>query len=170
MEQNKQPKRLFGKLNLVDFIAILLIIAAVVFVGYKLSHRGGGAQTPMVSLNYTVKCEGVDKSLYDNCQEYLPSQLMASGSLYDGQIVSVEKAPFLVLSENGEWIEDPDHIDLYFTVDAKVPDKAVQNTEIAKQEIRVGKTNYILKSQYIEFADGEIVDVTWEYPPTDSME
>lgn len=161
MEQNKQPKRLFGKLNLVDFIVILLIIVGVVFVGYKLSHRGD-AQMPMVSVHYTVKCEGVDKNLYDNCQKHLPSQLMASGALYNGEIVAVEKAPFLVLSESGEWVEDPDHIDLYFTVDAQVPDKAVQNTEIAKQEVRVGKTKYILKSQYIEFAEGEIVDVTWE--------
>lgn len=34
-------------------------------------------------------------------------------------------------------------------------------TEIGKQEVRVGKSDYILKSQYIEFKDTQIIDVEW---------
>ena len=35
-------------------------------------------------------------------------------------------------------------------------------TKVGDQEVRIGKTDYILKSEYIEFSDGTIVDVQWE--------
>ena len=34
--------------------------------------------------------------------------------------------------------------------------------EVGTQEVRIGKTDYILKSEYIEFSGGTIVDVQWE--------
>ena len=37
-------------------------------------------------------------------------------------------------------------------------------TKVGDQEVRIGKTDYILKSEYIEFSDGTIVDVQWEEP------
>ena len=37
-------------------------------------------------------------------------------------------------------------------------------TQVGDQEVRIGKTDYILKSEYIEFSEGTIVDVQWELP------
>ena len=34
-------------------------------------------------------------------------------------------------------------------------------TKVGDQEVRIGKTDYILKSELMEFADGTIVDVRW---------
>ena len=102
MEQKKL------KFNIVDVVAVILIVAMVGFVGYKLANRGGGevGPNPTLSVHYTVRCEGVDKELYENCKKHLPSQLMASGELYNGQITSVEQEDHYVLSANGEWVKE----------------------------------------------------------------
>ena len=52
-------------------------------------------------------------------------------------------------------------MNLYFTASIDVPDAAVQTTKVGDQEVRVGKTDYVLKSEYIEFSDVTIVDVQW---------
>ena len=158
MEQKK------WKCNVIDVIAVVLIVALAAFVGLKLlGNRSSGepGEVTMVNLHYTVKCEGVARELYDSCRQHLPSQLMASGELYNGQINDVTMEPYYVLDGNGEWIEDPYHVNLIFTVDASIPKTAVRTNEIAKQEIRIGKADYILKSEYIEFKESIITDVEW---------
>ena len=157
MEQKK------SKWNVIDVIAVVLIVAAVAFVGWKLAHRGSGTggEAQTVRIDYTVKCEGVAKELYDSCKEHLPSRLMASGKVFDGEITSVEEQPYYVLSDNGQWVEDRDHVTLVFTVYCNVAGGEVMTTKVGEQEVRVGKTDYILKSEYIEFSDCVITSVTW---------
>lgn len=151
------------KFNVIDVIAVLLILAVAAFVGYKLLNRGGGGngETGTIHVTYVAKAEGVPNELYENCLEHLPSQLMASGALLNGQIESVEREPYYTLDESGNWVEDPYHTTLYFTASIDVADVAVQTTKVGDQEVRIGKTDYVLKSEYIEFSDVTIVDVTW---------
>ena len=118
----------------------------------------------MVKVTYVVRCEGVPAELYETCQGHLPSRLMASGALLNGQIESVEREPYYVLGPDGEWVEDPEHVTLYFTATTQTPAGEVMATSVGEQEVRIGKTDYILKSEYIEFSGGTIVDVTWEEP------
>ena len=160
MEQKKH------KFNIVDVIAVVLIVLVVAFVGWKYMNRGGGAagEASTVTVRYTVLCEGVDAALYETTKAHLPSQLMASGALYDGYIESVEREDYYVLGPDGEWVLDPNSVNLYFTVEAHIPATAAIKTEVAKQEVRVGKSDYILKSRYIEFKDAQIIDVEWEEP------
>ena len=158
MEQKKR------KVNVIDVIAVVIIVLAVVFVAYKLLSRGGGTEggdANTVTVTYQVKCEGVPAELYDNCLEHLPSPLMASGALVGGQIESVEKEPYYVLADNGEWVEDPEHVTLIFTATTETPAGEVMTTKVGDQEVRIGKTDYILKSEYIEFSDGVITSVEW---------
>ena len=57
MEQKKL------KFNIVDIIAVVLILAVLAFVGYKLANRGGGESggpAPTISVNWTVRAQGVD--------------------------------------------------------------------------------------------------------------
>lgn len=157
MERSKK------KFNVIDVIAVILILAAAVFVGLKLVNRGGdsGGEAKTVHVTYVVKAEGVDNALYENCLKHLPSPLMASGKLLSGQIESVRQEPYYTLDEGGNWVEDPYHKNLYFTASVDVPDAAVQTTKVGDQEVRVGKTDYVLKSEYIEFSEVTIVDVKW---------
>lgn len=118
----------------------------------------------MVKVTYVVKCEGVPAELYETCKAHLPSDLMASGALVGGQIESVEMESYYVLGPDGQWIEDPEHVTLFFTATTETPAGEVMTTKVGDQEVRIGKTDYILKSEYIEFSDGTIVDVQWEEP------
>lgn len=156
----EQKKRRF---NVIDVIAVALIAAVVVFVGYKLLRLRTAApvEAASVRLHYVVKCEGVDRELYESCRKHLPSQLMASGQLYNGTINDVVMEPYYVLDGSGEWVEDPEHVNLIFTVDAVTEKKAVMINEVGTQEIRIGKDDYILKSEYIEFKSSTIVSVEW---------
>lgn len=153
-----------GKFNIVDIIAVILIVAVVAFVGWKLLSRGSveAGETAMTNVTYTVKVEGVPVELYETCQAHLPSPLMASGELVGGQIESVEKEPYYVLGADGQWVEDPEHVTLLFTVTTQTPTTEVMTTKVGDQEVRIGKTDYILKSEFIEFSGGTIVDVSWE--------
>ena len=156
MEQKKHT------FNIVDIIAVALIVLVVGFVGWRYMNRGGGsAETSTVTVRYTVLCEGVDAALYETAKAHLPSQLMASGALYDGYIESVEREDYYVLGPDGTWVLDPGSVNLYFTVEAHIPATAAIRTEVGTQEVRVGKSDYILKSRYIEFKDTQIIDVEW---------
>lgn len=156
MEQKKRRK-----FNLIDVIAVILVVAVLGFLGYKMATRGSGSGPAPVNINYTVKCEGVDAGLYENCKAKLPSKLMAAGKLFDGQIETVTQEPYYVLDGNGEWVEDPHHVNLIFTATCNVPGGEVMTTKIGDQEVRVGKSDYILKSEYIEFDKCVITNVTW---------
>ena len=112
-------------------------------------------------VTYQVKVEGVAPELYENCQAHLPSPLMASGALVGGQIEAVEKETYQVLDANGNWVTDPDHVTLIFTVTTTTPTAEVMTTKVGDQEVRIGKTDYILKSEFIEFSDGTITNVIW---------
>ncbi len=160
----EQKAKRIGKFNIIDIIAVVLILAVAVFAGMKLIDRSSGeaAAAPMTKVTYVVKVEGVPAELYENCQAHLPSPLMASGALVGGQIEAVEMQPYFVLGPNGEWIEDPEHVTLLFTATTQTPSGAVMTTKVGDQEVRIGKTDYILKSEYIEFSGGTIVDVIWE--------
>lgn len=160
----EQKAKRIGRFNVIDIIAVVLILAVVVFAAWKLMGSGSVSsdEASMVTVTYVVKCEGVPAELYETCQTHLPSPLMASGQLVGGQIESVEKAPFYVLGPDGQWIEDPEHVTLYFTATTQTAAGDVMTTKVGDQEVRIGKTDYILKSEYIEFSGGTIVDVQWE--------
>lgn len=158
MEQ-KKPLRI-GKLNIVDAAAIILILLVAVYGAYRLVNRGE-AVIRTYPVTYVVRAENVPTELYETCAAHVPTTLMAKGALLDGQIVGVEATPFLVLGPDGQWVEDPDHVNLYLTCKANVPDEGVITTKIGEQEVRLGKRDYILKSEYIEFQNATVVDVTW---------
>lgn len=163
----EQKAKRIGKFNIIDIIAVILILAVLAFAGWKLVGRTGVAdlgEENMVKVTYVVKCEGVPTELYETCQAHLPSPLMASGALVGGQIESVEMEPYYVLGPDGQWIEDPDHVTLLFTAVTETAAGEVMTTKVGDQEVRIGKTDYILKSEYIEFSDGTIVDVQWDEP------
>ena len=73
----------------------------------------------------------------------------------------MERQTYFVLGPDGQWVEDPEHVTLLFTATTQTPSGDVMTTKVGEQEVRIGKTDYILKSEYIEFKDGTVVDVQW---------
>lgn len=161
----EQKAKRIGKLNIIDLLAIVLIAAVLALAAWKFIGKNGdsiGYERPQTKVTYQVKVEGMAPELYENCLAHLPSPLMASGALVGGQIEAVEKQDYRVLDANGNWVTDPDHVTLIFTVTTTTPTAEVMTTKVGDQEVRIGKTDYILKSEYIEFSDGTITNVTWE--------
>ncbi len=103
----EQKAKRVGKFNIIDIIAVILIVAVVAFGAWKLLGSSGGTAAEdggMVKVTYVVKCEGVPTELYETCQAHLPSPLMASGALVGGQIERVEMEPYYVLGPDGQWL------------------------------------------------------------------
>ena len=159
MEQKKAFR--IGKLNIIDIIAVALILAVALYAAARLLNRGGTIEVPTMEITYVVRVQNVATELYETSAANLPSPLMASGARLNGQIESVEMTPYLVLGPDGQWYEDPDHVNLYFTCTATVPKEEVMTTKVGEQEVRIGKTDYIMKSETVEFQNGTVVDVTW---------
>ncbi len=147
------------KFNVIDVIAVVLVLAVVAFLGVKLLG-GNDSSVEMVDIRYRVLCEDQSAEIYETVQKYIPSALMASGTLYDAKVVSVEASPVLVCS-NGEWVEDSNHVDLIFVVEGTTEKAPVLIPNVGAQEIRIGN-EIILKTEYMEFDPAVVVDV--EYP------
>ena len=159
----EQKAKRIGRFNVVDVLAVLLILAVAAFALWRLIGPSGevSGEREMTKVVYQVKVEGVPAELYENCKSHLPSPLMASGALVGGQIDAVEQQPYYVLGPDGQWIEDPEHVTLIFTASTTTPSGEVMTTKVGDQEVRIGKTDYILKSEYIELSGGTIIDVQW---------
>ena len=137
MEEQKSSVALKKKPNVVDVIAVILIVLVAIFAIWRiLGPKDDLGDVNMIDVTYTVRVEGVPKETYENCQRYIPSRLMASGKLVGGQITGVRAEPYLVLSPGNEWVEDPNLLTLYFTVETQTEDLNVLN-------------------------EGKIVDVVW---------
>lgn len=159
----KEKAAKLGKFNVVDIAAVVLIAVALVFVVWKVALSDRNAQDRDVTMTYRVLTEGVSSDLYESVQKHIPSQLMASGKLLDGEIVAVEQGPYYVLGTDGEWSPDPQHVNLYFTVRHHTTAGDVLLSKVDEQEIRIGRKDYTLKTEYIEFHNAILVDIDWEF-------
>ena len=67
--------RLFGKLNIVDLLVILVVLVAVVVLGVKFLGKGRGRRRSIpakTQVTYTVLVKGVEQEVYDNIQKVHP--------------------------------------------------------------------------------------------------
>ncbi len=165
--------RLFGNINIVDLLVLILIVAVAAVLGWKLLGRNGslpGASSGGAKITYTVQVNNVYPEVYEGILPYIEQeggdQLMASGTLLSGYVVAVEAVPHdsstvSVSSSTGAltFPLDDDLLDLTFTVEATVPNAATN--EIGTQEVRIGKSHN-LKTVHFEFVSGLITGCEWE--------
>ncbi len=155
------------KFNVIDVIAVVLILAVAVFIATKVGGKITGGSSDMVPIRYTVLAEAQPAAIAESVQDYIPGSLMASGTRYDIQVVDVQSQPTLVLGPDGTWVEDPNHVDLTFTVEGQIEKADVLVATAGTQEIRIGK-EIILKTEYLEFEEAVVTSV--EYPSADSAQ
>ena len=161
--------RLFGKINIVDLLVILVIIIAAAVLGIKfLGPDSSVAINPKTThVTYQVLVESVQPAVYESIidNNYVPSTLMASGEFLDGQVVAVESKPHTTnatVSASGDMLmvsTDKELLDLIFTIECNVVNPIT--TEIGPQEVRVGKS-HIVKTDKFEFSNGVIIDCQWD--------
>ena len=146
-------KKLFGKLNVVDVVIILAVLAVAVFVVVRYLLPGGTVgQTAYVDMEYTVVVEAMPKEAYEALSAQLPQQMVGSGAYLDGTIERAEAEPCTV---NEIEVKDPsnttytylvepagEYVRVTFYLRARVAENTLVN-EVGTQEVRVGRLHYI---------------------------
>lgn len=155
--------RIFGKLNIIDLIAILLIVAVLALIGYKLLGSDENLAGSGQSVVYTVEVKGVEPEVYDFIQDNLPSQLTASNEMLDAYVTAaegtlIEEDIYSLEAGSGTSGEkiiraEAGTYDVVFTIEGTVKDNL--SSKLGTQEIRVGKS-HIVKTTLFELEGGVI--------------
>ena len=151
------------RLNIVDIVVIAVILAAAVFFGWKLTHRGTDAPASRPgTIRFVVEVDGLRKDMYDFTAAQLPCQMAASGALVDGHILESWASPVKLISmkakspvnasmeEELEAEEGVEYVNAYFLCECGVDLNNLLNIT-GTQEIRLGRS-YYLKSVDFEYS------------------
>lgn len=158
-EETKRPRR---RRSVIDIVVVIAVLCAVIFGVYKFVQWRRGDTGEKVQIVYTVRAEGLSPETYEQVLQYIPSDIIESGERQDGRVTGVEKLPHLIAASSdetgSEWVEDPYHIDLLFTLEATVTESgSAWRTSVGTQEVRVGRI-YTVETEYFEI-DGNIQSV-----------
>ena len=166
MNENKK-KKLFGKLNVMDVVIILVVVALVAVFAVK-QFTKKPVETDVRDVTFTVVTEGLRKEAYEDMAAHVPATLVASGTYANGQVTGIEAAPvevaaiqqihsnnltqptYVIPNENEEFVT------VRFTVTAPMNLKDLK-MELSSQEIRTGR-EYIVKTEFFEVT-GTIVGI-----------
>lgn len=147
--------KLFGKINLIDLLVIVVLAAVVAAVGWKLagSRITDALESNNLTIRYEVICVNVDVDACNYAVDHIGGQLMSNGNLLDGYITDcvIEPHTEVVLDADGnpKTVENPSSRDMRFTIEAKV-DTVANAYGLGSQELRVGKS-HIVKTVELEF-------------------
>ena len=168
--------KVFGKINIIDLLVLILAVVIVAAVALKMTGRLG-AVVPEVgtSISYTVRVERVDSEVYENIKSFIDDakaagktgdQLMSNGARLAAYVTDVTAAPAqekteMSVGDNyiGVVTAGKDLLDLTFTVEGYVDNNT--KTELGSQEVRVGK-RHIVKTTHFELENGTVLSCEWE--------
>lgn len=142
--------KLFGKINLVDCLVVLVILAIIIAAAVKLTGTSvsdalsGGDD--MVTIRYEVLCTQVNPTTCDYAVTQIGSQLMNSGEMIDAEITNCVIEPHMDTVETADgtlnYVENTMVHDLRFTIEAQT--QLVANAyAVGTQELRVGKSHIV---------------------------
>lgn len=146
--------KLFGKINLIDLIVIVLLVLVVAAVGWKLAGNRitAAIESNAPTIEYEVLCTQVDPDTCDYAVAHIGDQLMSNGDMMNANITNcvIEPHYTMVLDADGnpKQVEDPDVHNLRFTIRANVLESA-NAYSVGSQELRVGKS-HIVKTVKLE--------------------
>lgn len=134
--------KLFGKVNLLDIIIILVIVAAVAFGGwYFLRNKGGDGSK--LTISYTVEVTKKDEAYFDHIFE---GESVVDGKTKQamGTIISYEKVPARILTQNNEdmtlaYSDLAGKYDGYITIELDA-DVEYPDLKSGDEEIKIGKS------------------------------
>ena len=147
--------RLFGKINLVDALVVLVILIVAAGVIWKMfgdNIESAVSASSNRTLTYEVVCSGIDNDVCDTVMEDYVGQLMSNGDLVNGYVVDCQREAYYItdVGEDGQAIAalSPTRSSLRFLIVYSLPANDITNA-VGSQEVRVGKT-HIVKTCDIE--------------------
>ena len=177
--------KLFGKINIIDLLVILVVAVAIVVVGVKVlggnaneqpgpDSSQSGTVGQAAQLTYTVRVTAQRADVTEWLKQYVdPAQGKKAQLQHGGELVPnayvvdfwTEPCRYNVISNGTVEIIGATEADaaglvnLCFVVEAVVNDTVTN--EVKGQEVRVGKSNNV-KTTYFEFMNGFVIDCEWE--------
>ena len=127
--------RLFGKLNLIDLLVIVLLIAAVAAVAWKLVGKKAAETVANTgrTITYTVTVEDVNREAAEFASTQIGKSLVNNSKVVDAAVTERE---------------DGTHVDLAVTIEGQ--GQFTGNVyKVGAQEVRVGY-EYIVKTSEFE--------------------
>lgn len=138
---NKDGK-LFGKINIIDILVVLLIVAAAVFAVVKMTDFGGSESMPVAK--YEFKMEKVRMQTVEAWSENAMGIIDAENKTQMGDIVNIsyEPARELVQKSDGSYCisEHSDRYDVTLTLQANVKETEKGYYTLDNTYIAPGKT------------------------------
>lgn len=165
--------KLFGKINIIDLIVLLILIAGLVLLAARFlapKDSGSSAEVTYGHLTYQVMCAAINEDVYEEVLRQMDDgggqlQLMASGEMLNAYVTNVDATPHvnIVYDDQGnlhyaEEYGDTRRMDVTFTIDADNVDQLLN--KVGTQEVRVGRT-HIVKTLNFEFSGGVVTSCVW---------
>ena len=158
--------RLFGKINIIDVIVLLLIVVVAVFLALKFTGKSKGmpgeAQTSQIE--YSAIVYRVTPEVYQSVAAEVAlggehAQLMADGAmLANSQVLSVRSQPHMegVSLDDGTIVmaQEGSYVDVIVEMRAEIQNSITQ--KVGTQEVRIGKS-HIIKTRTFELVNGIIL-------------
>ena len=131
--------RLFGKINLIDLLVIVLVVAVVAAVGWKLVGKKASVSDNTHEMTFTVLFEDQPAEVAQFAETQIGKQLVNNAKLVSAEVTGCEAVSS---------IRTLGHVDLSVTVKATAAFSGNVWT-VGSQEVRVGY-EYILKTSEFE--------------------
>lgn len=148
--------KLFGIINIVDFIIILLILLVAIGATYKISDNTASTVNKTVEFKILIPCTRPELAEAISVGD----KMVANNSYTDVVIKDIETKPGFSVNLNSEGQKvtayDPYLIDIYVTNEGQTNISSATLT-IGGQEVRVGK-KYFVKSLDYEF-EGVVTEI-----------
>lgn len=150
--------KLFGIINVVDLICILIVLLLVIGVGWKLlGDKVQETVSPTTTMTTTLRIRGAQSYLIDELEKHdiTGDQLVAGNDYVPGAYVkSVEFIPYVTQATTDEGVivdaEDPTKMDVIVIVESEIS-STTPILKIGTQEVRAGRT-FTIKTRYFETA------------------
>lgn len=156
MKAIDEKGKLFGIVNLIDLLVVLVLIAIVAAVGWKMvgSKVSDAVESTAPVYRYEVLCKEVDLDTCEFASTHLGGQLLNNAGLLNGYVTACEVEPNYVAGIDSEGnpvlVENPEFHNLRFTIETSVSVSA-NAIAVGTQELRVGKS-HIVKTTELEVA------------------
>lgn len=147
--------KLFGIINPVDLLALIVVIAVIVGIAWQLlGNKVTEVVSPNVEMTTEVVVAGAPPELCDEVtrQNLVGQQLVATNNFLDATITDVRFEDYVVQVQtaDGKIVDatDPSKKNIVFVLSSEVA-RDTASPKIGNQEVKAGRT-YLVKTQTFE--------------------
>lgn len=151
--------KLFGKLNIIDLVIILGVLALLSVFVYK--HKTQAIVSPTKTVTLKVVCPYIYPPADEDVK--VGDSLVANSALVDVMVTAKEVRPAQTTTTkpDGSMIlsSNPLRKDVFLTLQGKTNSVTPGEITLGGQKVRAGKSDYVVKTQTAEYVNCTILSV-----------